>query len=194
MNKYLVSNIDKYRRTSRRNYLKYHEVLKRIDELYGADNRWLLGNDFNEMSHELFDQRYTHQVTAIVFQAMAVEAFINEYAYLRLGKSYFESIDKLSALDKILIACKMITGKDFPKDRNAYNLLKKIIKLRNDLVHYKAKEIDLDDEIKTISDTDFEEVMNAYDELVKELDLLDDNFEKKYLEKVADDFWNSGLG
>ncbi len=194
MNKYLVSNIDKYRRTSRRNYIKYHEVLKKIDELYGVDNRWLLGNDFNEMSHELFDQRYTHQVTAIVFQAMAVEAFINEYAYLRLGKSYFESIDKLSALDKILIACKMITGKDFPKDRNAYNLLKKIIKLRNDLVHYKAKEIDLDDEIKTISDTDFEEVMNAYDELVKELDLLDDNFEKKYLEKVADDFWNSGLG
>lgn len=194
MDKFLVSNIDKYRRTSRRNYLKYHEVLKKIDELYGMSGKWLLGNDFNEMSHELFDQRYTHQVTAIVFQAMAVEAFINEYTYLRLGKSYFESIDKLSALDKILIGCKMITGKDFPKDRKAYYLLKTIIKLRNDLVHYKAKKIDLGDEIKTISDKEFVDVMDAYDELVKELDLLDDNFEKKYLEKVVDDFWNAHLG
>ena len=75
-----------------------------------------------------------------------------------------------------------------------YHLLKTIIKLRNDLVHYKAKKIDLGDEIKTISDKEFVDVMDAYDELVKELDLLDDNFEKKYLEKVVDDFWNAHLG
>lgn len=194
MDKFLVSNIEKYRRTSRRNYNKFHEVLKKIDELYNMPDRYLLGEDFNEMSHELYDQRFTHQVTAIVFQAMAVEAFINEYIYLRLGKSYFESVDKLSPLDKILIACKMITGKDFPKDRKAYLLLKTIIKLRNELVHFKAKEIDINDSIKTISDKEFEAVMDAYDELVKELDLLDDSFEKKYLEEVVEDFWHTDLG
>ncbi len=194
MGKFLVSNIDIYRRTSKRNYHKYHEVLKKIDKQYNLPNRYLLGKDFDEMSHELFDQRYTHQMTAIVFQAMAVEAFINEYAYLRLGKTYFESIDKLSPIDKILIACKMITGKDFPKDRKAYALLKKINKLRNDLVHFKAKEIDTYKDVDTITDKDFEDVMDAYDELVKELDLLDDKFEKKYLDDVVEDFWNTDLG
>lgn len=194
MDKFLVSNIDKYRRTSKRNYYKYQEVLKTIDELYHMPNKFLLGKDFDEMCDELFDQRFTHQTTAIVFQAMAVEAFINEYIYLRLGKKYFMSIDKLSPIDKIIIACKMITGRDFPKDRKAYMLLQKIIKLRNELVHYKVKTIDLHDDINELSDKDFEAIMDTYDELVKELDLLDVNFEKKYLNKVIDDFWNKNLG
>ena len=189
MDKFLLSNEDKYRRTSKRNYRKYHVILKKIDELYDDPNKYLLGKDFDEISSELFDQRFTCQTTAIVFQAMAVEAFINEYIYKRLGKSYFESIDKLSPLDKILIACKMITGKDFPKDRQAYALLKQIIKLRNDLVHFKAKEIDIGEHIKTIEDTEFESVMNTYDELVKELDSLDDSFDKEYLIEISDDFW-----
>lgn len=189
MDKFLLSNVDKYRRTSKRNYRKYHVILKKIDELYDDPNKYLLGKDFDEISSELFDQRFTCQTTAIVFQAMAVEAFINEYIYKRLGKSYFESIDKLSPLDKILIACKMITGKDFPKDRQAYALLKQIIKLRNDLVHFKAKEIDIGEHIKTIEDTEFESVMNTYDELVKELDSLDDSFDKEYLIEISDDFW-----
>ena len=191
MDKLLVSNINQYRRTSKRNYNKYHAVLKKIDELYDIPNKHVMGSDFNEISHELFDQRYTHQVTAIVFQAMAVEAFINEYIYLRLGKSYFEAVDKLAPIDKILIACKMITGKDFPKDRKAYLLLKMIIKFRNEFVHYKAKEVATYDEIKTISDKEFEDVMDAYDELVKELDLLDDNFDKKYLDAIVEDFWHA---
>lgn len=189
----LISNINIYRSTSKRNYNKYKEILRLEKELLAQPNLYLLGNDLNEMLSEYYNQERSHQMAFIVFQAMAVEAFLNEYITLRLGKSYFESMDKLSPTDKLLIACKLITGKDFPKDVHAYALLRNTLKYRNELVHFKSKEIDIQEFInnnKEISEKEIDDISMTYDKIVEQLNLLDNNFDNKYLEPVPDDFWN----
>lgn len=193
MDNILISNINIYRSTSKRNYNKYKEVLKLEKALLSQPNLFLLGNDLHEMLSEYYNQERSHQMAFIVFQAMAVEAFLNEYITLRLGKSYFESMDKLSPTDKLLIACRIITGKEFPKDVHAYALLRNTLKYRNELVHFKSKEIDIQEFINRnneISEKEIDGISMTYDKIVEQLNLLDSSFDSKYLEPVPDDFWN----
>lgn len=78
-------------------------------------------------------------VSAIVFAGMAAEAYIYDYAARHLGKSYTDDhIDTLSAVNKWVVIPRLVTGNIFPKDRQAFQLLKGLVKSRNELVHYKA--------------------------------------------------------
>ena len=167
-------------------------------ELLLGSNLFLLGKDLDEMLSEYYNQEESHRMAFIVFQAMAIEAFLNEYIYVRVGKLYFNSMDKLSPIDKLLVACKLITGKDFPRNSRAFELLKKTVKYRNRLVHYKVKEIDIQklaDELlkkeKGDLEKDMEDISTTYDKLVETLNSLDDNFDRKYLVQIPDDFWNT---
>lgn len=86
-----------------------------------------------------------------------------------------------------------------------FELLKKTVKYRNRLVHYKVKEIDIQklaDELlkkekgdfeKEMADLekDMEDISTTYDKLVETLNSLDDNFDRKYLVQIPDDFWNT---
>lgn len=193
MNKIIVSKIDIYRSASKRNYNKYKIIIKKINRLLSTPNLFLLGKDLDEMLCEYANQKETHRMAFIVFQAMAVEAFLNEYIYFRCGKLYFESIDKLSLIDKLMVACKMITGKDFQKNCHAFTLLKKMIRHRNNLVHYKVKEIDIQMITKKeidISEQEMDDILVTYDKLVEMLSVMDDKFDGKYLKQIPDDFWN----
>nr|DAQ09643.1 MAG TPA: hypothetical protein [Caudoviricetes sp.] len=198
MDKRLDSKINIFRSASKRNYNKYKTVYKMEKELLLGSNLFLLGKDLDEMLSEYYNQEESHRMAFIVFQAMAIEAFLNEYIYVRVGKLYFNSMDKLSPIDKLLVACKLITGKDFPRNSRAFELLKKTVKYRNRLVHYKVKEIDIQklaDELlkkeKGDLEKDMEDISTTYDKLVETLNSLDDNFDRKYLVQIPDDFWNT---
>ena len=187
MDERLVSMIDFYRSTSKRNHQKIKVINEKLDELIHLPNKFLLGDDYDGFYTEYHNQKDTHLMTFIVFQAMAIEAFLNEYIYLRLGKLYFESLDKLSPADKLLVACKMITGKDFSKESHAYCLLVKTIKHRNELVHFKSEKKHYFD---SISEQDINDISITYDKIVEELNSLDTSFDPKYLKPIEDDFWN----
>ena len=205
MDKRLDSKINIFRSASKRNYNKYKTVCKKEKELLSGPNLFLLGKDLDEMLSEYYNQEESHRMAFIVFQAMAIEAFLNEYIYVRVGKLYFNSMDKLSPTDKLLVACKLITGKDFPRNSRAFELLKKTVKYRNRLVHYKVKEIDIQKIVDELSkkekgdfgkemadlEKDMEDISTTYDKLVETLNSLDDNFDRKYLVQIPDDFWNT---
>lgn len=193
MDKILISKINIYRGASKRNYIKYKSISSKKNKLLATPNLFLLGDDFNEALCEFCNQEETHKMACIVFQAMAIEAFLNEYIYIRVGKSYFNSMDKLSPSDKLIVACKLITDKDFPKDCHAFELLKKTIKYRNSLVHYKVREVDIEkflDSTDDISEQEMDDISMTYDKLVEKLNSLDDDFDSKYLIQIPDDFWN----
>lgn len=62
-------------------------------------------------------------------------------------KDFVDShLDKLDALSKWVVIPKIVTGKDFPKDGRAFDLLKQLIANRNYIVHSKAAELWVYDE------------------------------------------------
>lgn len=194
MSNTLISNINIYRCTSKRNYEKHEIIVNKIEELIKLPNSFLLGSDYDEIFAEYVNQKNCHLYSCVVFQAMALEAFLNEYIYIRLGPKYAEYIDKLSPEEKLIVGCKMITGKEFPKGNKSFEIFKNTFKHRNNLVHFKAKIIDIGtvDDIGKLyhTDCDLKEIVSAYDKIVEEIKLLDDTFDKSYLEPIPDDFWN----
>lgn len=81
-------------------------------------------------------------VIVIVFAAMAVEAYVYDYAARNLTDSFTENyLDKLDTLAKWMLVPRLITGKELPKDNHAFQLLTNLIKARNKIVHSKSKSL-----------------------------------------------------
>ncbi len=78
----------------------------------------------------------------IVFSAMTVEAFVNDYLAVCLQDDfYYENFDKLTVLQKVEIMFSIVWGEKLDKSQRLYSLLKKLIKQRNDFVHTKSKKV-----------------------------------------------------
>jgi len=115
-------------------------------------------------------------VTAVVFSALALEAFINDYAITRLSKSYFSKyLDKLDPAAKCVVIPRLHTGKEFDTDTQAFERLRKLFSLRNRLVHFKStkkrvSELTPDDQV---SYEHAEEAIEAVRSVVAALATLD---------------------
>lgn len=77
----------------------------------------------------------------VTFSAMCLEALINDYMILK-SSNILQRIDKLSTPDKWVIIPMLILNKSFPTDGSAYQHLKKLFELRNEMVHPKSKKVD----------------------------------------------------
>lgn len=130
---------------------------------------------------------------SITFAAMCLEAFIYDYAATYFtdtyAKNYLQDIDFVS---KWVVVPKLVTGKDFPTDSQAFEQLQKLRKERNDLVHYKSKPFpDREQLVKMIQETKEEtkgrKEFNPYQTIIEaliELRNLDDEVEDKWWELV----------
>ena len=88
----------------------------------------------------------------VVFSALWIEAFINDYAIGRLSKNYFKKyLDKLDVLSKWIVIPRITTGTQLDPGSKALQDLDWLTELRNKLVHYKSKKI----EVEQIQTTDF---------------------------------------
>ncbi len=88
-----------------------------------------------------------HCVVTIVFTALAVEAYIYNYAAKNLSENFIDKhLDRLDVVSKWVVIPKLITGQDFPKSGQAFQLLKKLIANRNYLVHSKSANLFSTDE------------------------------------------------
>ena len=190
----IISNINVYRCASKRSFEKYKVVEAKIKELLNLPNSFLLGKDYDEMLTEYINQSNSHFYSCIVFQAMAIEAFLNEYIFVRLGKKYFEALETLSPQDKLVVGCRIITGKEFPKDNKAFEIFKSTFKYRNNLVHFKPRNVDLStiDSIEQLyyTDCNLDEIASAYNKIVEQITIIDECFDEQYSVSIPDDFWN----
>ncbi len=79
-------------------------------------------------------------VIPIVFGAMCLEAFIYDYGADHISGKYMKDhLDKLNLPSKFVVVSKLVTGKQFPTDSQAYEGLVKLKEDRNSLVHFKSK-------------------------------------------------------
>lgn len=112
--------------------------------------------DFNEHTpEENYDYRKTRRDTynsalgAIVFQAIAVEAFVNLFGAYRLGDEVFYSdIEKTGATtsDKLKNIYRRLYGGNYPTNTVEYNRLMSLLNKRNRIVHTKPKALSMQDE------------------------------------------------
>lgn len=121
---------------------------------------------------------------AIIFAAMCLEAIINHYAISRISKSYFENyLDKLEVKSKWIIIPNLTSNAEFNRDSQAFELLDKVITLRNNLVHYKSRIIEytfeLSDKTKKEEDkivADVKVSIKAMIFVIEELKRIDPNW------------------
>ena len=153
--KNLTSYSEHYFEISKDNFLKYlklaeryKSIWERIEHLSKKYEREGEEEDSKELdiiinrAAEIKNNQDAAGHITIIFSAMCLEAIINHYAIIRTSKSYFDNyLDKLDVKAKWIIFPKLLANAEFNTDSKAYELLKKVITLRNELVHYKSRVI-----------------------------------------------------
>ena len=77
---------------------------------------------------------------SIVFSAMAIEAFVNDYGASTAGDDFFyDNFDRLSTLGKLQLIAKFILHRKIDKGEALYSHLKVIFNARDKLVHSKTR-------------------------------------------------------
>jgi hypothetical protein len=129
----------------------FHEPMLEIKSMMDEKGDSLSMEDLEKTNYEkilkelaltLFNLKAaSHSIT--VFTALCLESLINDYCALRKSNSFLKNhVDKLDTPSKWLIIPKLITGKEISSDSQAYELLKELFALRNEMVHPKSKEFD----------------------------------------------------
>jgi hypothetical protein len=79
----------------------------------------------------------------VVFSTIALESFIHNYAARKLGEGYTDKhVERMNLHTKWLLVPQLAMGKAIPSDHRGIQLLQKLIKARNCIVHLKAKDIE----------------------------------------------------
>ena len=95
----------------------------------------------------LVDKQYKHWATAVLFGAMCLEAFIYDYAARAFSDTYMKRyLDKLDLKAKWVVIPKLVMGKGFPTDSQAFQNLSRLVVERNRLVHHKSKPLMTEEE------------------------------------------------
>ncbi len=79
----------------------------------------------------------------MLFSALYLEAFIYDYCARKESQSLAKILDKLDPPNKWVIGTRLINGKGIDKSKKAYENLKNLFSLRNNLAHNKTKKIDI---------------------------------------------------
>lgn len=130
-------------------------------------------SEFNQEVKDYYiieQQRVSHKysITTVVFISMAIEAYIYDYSARELSDNYSKTyLDKLDIISKWVIIPKLITGKDFPVERQGFQLLKNLFGYRNKLVHFKSTNI-TPDKFESIQ----EKLVNSFEMALKAVETL----------------------
>jgi hypothetical protein len=79
---------------------------------------------------------------AVIYSAMAVEAFLNYYGIKRLGNDFYrDTYEHLSSQRKLAAVVATCTGQLLPSQAELVKVLRRLTERRNALVHPKAREV-----------------------------------------------------
>jgi len=143
-------------------------------------------DDFSDKVAEKNDRIGRLALVVVVFCATSLEAFINHYAISHLSKNYLKTyLDKLDLLSKWIVIPRITTGTQLDAGVKAFQDLSWLISLRNKLVHYKARKVNIEE----LKDTDFlwsEDAKRAIEtvkNVAQELEKIDNNINIEWTTK-----------
>lgn len=191
-----------YNEISQKAYKDYLEAVHYLKSL-GCAHWDMLDHtaEENEKYTEAMQQREKSAITAIVFQALAVEAFVNLYGAQRVGEDKYyadyESKDapakERTTEGKLKKICKEYLNKPYPTNDKAYSRLISLLNKRDSIVHTKPRAVIIDGEHVSYDDfmsqteyiyKNIDEELESYENLKenmrqlegKEHDLIEENF------------------
>lgn len=113
------------------------ELEKKRTKINGEDETFLFEQEISLFRNDLAKT----SLIIIAFSAMAIEAYIYDYAARHLGDEFVKDhLDKLDTLSKWIVVPKLITGRELPRQQKWFELLKKLIKARNSIIHHKSSD------------------------------------------------------
>lgn len=132
-----------YPNGGRDNYLApiYHEMAMESYYLATTELQKIVNADYLiSETTDAFANMHKHIISTIVFSAMTVESFLNNYAAACLGDDvFYENFDKLSSIGKFQLIVRFVLKTDIDKSKAHYSLLKKLFHNRDKLIHSKSK-------------------------------------------------------
>lgn len=97
-------------------------------------------DNFNALDLRKQYEKFCHSVViAVVFSAMAIEAFVNNYGAACLGDDFFyDNFDRLSIISKLQLISKFLFKEEFDKSKEYYYCLKSTFSERDKFIHSKT--------------------------------------------------------
>jgi hypothetical protein len=138
-----------YYNMSQRSYIELlsqsEEYTNALSGLNAVENQTYENDDYIA-AHDRFSAIQSQirelSIRVIVFAAMCVEAAIYDYAAWHLTDKYVQDrLDKLDVLSKWMVIPRLVTKRELSRSGQSYEKLKKLIQLRNELVHWKSSEL-----------------------------------------------------
>lgn len=115
----------------------------------------------------------------IIFSALAIEAYIYDYGARNISDRFIQKyVDKLDVISKWVIIPQLVNGKEFPREGKGFELLGKLVKARNSIVHNKSYDMDFD-RLEQIAESDevllerAKEAVNTIAELANDIESID---------------------
>ena len=97
------------------------------------------GDNIEHTEIELMQKLGKAASITIVFSAIAIEAYIYDYAARHFSDSYVQSyIDKLDVVSKWVLVPRLVTGHELPRDHKWFQLMKLLVSERHSIVHSKS--------------------------------------------------------
>lgn len=122
----------------------------------------------NEKYTSAMHKREKSAITAIVFQALAVEAFINLFGAQRIGEATFYTQYECrgsTTLGKLKKISKEFLHKPYPTEDKAYSMLTSLLNKRDYIVHTKPKAVTINGE-----PIDYDDFMSQTEYIYKNID------------------------
>lgn len=126
-------------------------------------------------------------MVTVVFSALTLEGFINDYGITRFSKNYFDNhLDKLKTRSKWVIFPQLIVGKPLNTDGQPYEMLKNLFNLRDRLVHSKTRKKRICDltEDDLVTEGDASKAIETVRLLMEELCKLDPSIDLTELKEA----------
>ncbi len=144
--------------------LEYYQEFSLLLDSYMATERKTENRDIFTSLNKKLDLASTN---FLIYVSLFIEGFIYDYAARNLGDKYSkEHIDRIDVVSKWIIVPKLVSGKEIDRSRHSFEILQKIIKLRNEVIHFKSKAFDIknqnaNDFLPIDKQIDFKEVIEA---------------------------------
>lgn len=96
--------------------------------------------DYSWDCYREYDNIRKSVISTVVFSAMTIEAFLNDYAAACLGDEFFSKfVDKFRLIDKLEFIGTVIFKEEINKGKSYYSRLMTLFRDRNRYVHSKSK-------------------------------------------------------
>ncbi|MBN2591760.1 MAG: hypothetical protein JXA96_17975 [Sedimentisphaerales bacterium] len=175
--------------TGEQAFLDYQKLLIQATETSDTDERT-----------QLIIKRYQCRDIAVVFSHLFMEAVIYDYGAINTSDTYMKKyVDKLDFLAKWVVIPKLITGCSFPTNSQAFQLLSKLKKARNELVHFKTRKREDNKSSEGVEnifrdEMEISECFDCMSESLSELCKLDDQkwplFKWAFIERLISKTYN----